>query len=86
MSNDREEEFYELMQAYRTSPINRQSDVIKSYEAVKAFIAADKVALVRRVRELEGALDDACNRLDETGQSPLIAVAHWRALLTKDTP
>lgn len=31
-------EFYELMQAYRTAPINNQKAVTEAYEAVKAYV------------------------------------------------
>ena len=45
------EEFYDLMQAYRTAPYWDQKEVTLAFEAVKKFISAEILRLHEELRK-----------------------------------
>lgn len=46
-------DFYDLMQAYRHTPIVDQHAVVENYETVKGYIREQIAALTERCKELE---------------------------------
>jgi hypothetical protein len=64
------EEFYNLMQAYRHSPLSDQAGTVECYEAVKTYFLAilrDKEA---RIKELEWVLENLIEALEAVHGDP----------------
>ena len=48
-----EQDFYELMQQYRTTPPEKQAQAIKAFENVKSFV---RMQIIRARREIEAII------------------------------